>query len=272
MALTCLAVVIVYGVIAALAAAGVIAGNWAALGDTYFAGPSLAYPFGTDRLGHDLLARALYSTRTAFEIGLLVAVLSTLLGAILGGVAGYFSGTFVDESVLWLKGVIDSIPFYLFVAAVGWAVTRTPLEPIAMHVAMITTFWTTTGRLIRGEVVKLRELDFVVAARAAGRADLGIVLRHLLPNTSHILLVQATIAFVAAIKAEVILSYLGLGVAEGGMSWGRMIGDGASDIGNGHYGNFAAASLFMFGLVLAVSLLADVLADALDPRQTDERP
>lgn len=264
-AMICLAVLAAYAATGGLTAAGLLAQDWAALSGQSRAGPSLEHPFGTTVLGQDILARALYSTRTAFEIGLVVAVLSTVLGAILGGLAGYFRGSLADETVLWLKGVIDSIPFYLLVAAVAWALRD---SPFAMHVAMVATFWTTTGRLVRGEVARLREHEFVLAARAVGRPPLGILFRHVLPNTGHILLVQGTIAFVAAIKAEVILSFLGLGVREG-ISWGRMIDEAATDVMHGHLGNFLAASILMFGLVLAVSLLADALQDALDPRQWD---
>ena len=172
--------------------------------------------FGTNIIGQDIFQRAIYSTKTAFEIGLVVAVLSTLAGAVLGALAGFFSGTWIDAVILWIKGVLDSIPFYLFVAAVAFALQD---NPYAMHIAMISTFWTTTGRLVRGEVIKLRNFEFVEAAKAIGVPQFIIIFRHILPNTFHILLVQATIVFVAAIKSEVILSFLGLGVQDG-VSWG----------------------------------------------------
>jgi ABC-type dipeptide/oligopeptide/nickel transport system permease subunit len=266
--------VIGYAAIAAASALGMIATGWADISTESWAGPSLAHPFGTTRNGQDVLERALHSTQTAFSIGLTVAIASTALGAALGGIAGYASGSLADEAVLWLKGVIDSIPFYLLVAAIAWALKmeNAPewLARYSMHMAMIVTFWTTTGRLVRGEVVRLRELEYVEAARSIGRRGAGILFVHLMPNTMHILLVQATIVFVAAIKAEVILSFLGLGAGQG-ISWGRMIAESPEEVMRGHFGNFAGASLMMFGLVLAVSLLADALADALDPRQIDAR-
>ena len=116
-------------------------------------------------------------------------------------------------------GVLDAIPFYLFVAAVAFALTG---NPWAMHIAMIATFWVGTGRLIRGEVIKLRGMEYVEAAHSIGVSEVTIIFRHILPNTSHILLVQASITFVSAIKAEVILSFLGIGIKDG-MSWGLMI-------------------------------------------------
>jgi peptide/nickel transport system permease protein len=195
-----------------------------------------------------------------------VALLSTALGAALGALAGWYSHGWIDASVLWLKGVLDSIPFYLFVAAVAFALQG---QPWAMHVAMIATFWTGTGRLVRAEVMKLRTREFVLAAEAIGLPDLLILLRHVLPNTLPILLVQASIAFVAAIKTEVILSFLGLGVQHG-VSWGLMLAESTQEVLAGHFNNFLAASLMLFALLLGFNLLADALQDAFDPRQATQ--
>jgi peptide/nickel transport system permease protein len=158
-------------------------------------------------------------------------------------------------------GVLDSIPFYLFVAAVAYALQG---QPWAMHVAMIATFWTGTSRLVRGEVMKLKTREFVMAARTIGLPDLLILGRHVLPNTVHILLVQASIAFVAAIKTEVILSFLGLGVQDG-VSWGLMLAESTQEVLAGHFNNFLAASLMLFVLLMGFNLLADALQDAFDP-------
>ena len=220
--------------------------------------------FGTNILGQDIFQRSVYSVRTAFEIGVVVALCSTLLGAFLGAIAGWYSNRWVDDGVLWLKGVLDSIPFYLFVAAVAFALQG---NPWAMHLAMIATFWTTTGRLVRAEVMKIKSSEFILSARAIGLPDRLILLRHVLPNTSHILLVQATIAFVAAIKTEVILSFLGLGVQDG-VSWGLMLAESTQEVLAGHFNNFIAASAMLFALLMGFNLLADAMQDALDPRQS----
>lgn len=248
-------------------AVGVLLGFWGhgwsrATGGMWEA-PSARHWLGTNLLGQDILARAVYSTRTAFEIGLTVAVASTVLGGLLGALAGYFNNTWIDEIILWAKGTLDSIPFYLFVAAVAFALSG---NPYAMHIAMIATFWTTTGRLVRGEVIKLRNLEFVEAARAIGLPGVIIIFRHVLPNTTHILLVQATITFVAAIKSEVILSFLGLGVQDG-VSWGLMIAESTQEVLAGQFMNFIVASTLMFILVMAFNLFSDGLQDALDPRR-----
>ena len=228
---------------------------------------SASHWLGTNLLGQDIFQRAVFSTRTAFEIGLAVSLLSTLLGALFGALAGWYNGkhgrNWVDGSILWLMGVLDSIPFYLFVAAVAYALQGWPW---AMHVAMIATFWTTTGRLVRAEVMRIKSREWVLSARTIGLPTPLILFRHVVPNTQHILLVQATIAFVAAIKTEVILSFLGLGVQDG-VSWGLMLAESTQEVLAGHFNNFLAASLMLFALLLGFNLLSDALQDAFDPRQ-----
>ena len=258
-----LVVVLAFAVMALGAALGLWATDWSELTGGYYDSMSRDHWFGTNVNGQDIFSRVVYSTRVAFEVGLVVAVASTVLGAVLGGLAGFFPGSLLDEVVLWLKGVLDSIPFYLFVAAVAYAMQE---SAYGMHVAMIATFWTTTGRLVRGEVIKLRNFEFVDAARALGVGEVRILFRHVLPNTLPVLLVQATIVFVSAIKSEVILSFLGLGI-QGGVSWGKMISAAAQEVLAGHFNNFIWASTFMFVLVMAFNLFSDALQDALDPRK-----
>ena len=250
-----------------LAAIGVWLGWWAMgwpdLTGSKWEPVSGAHWFGTNIIGQDIFDRAIYSTATAFEVGLIVALVATALGTILGGFAGFFAGSWIDAILVWLMGVLDAIPFYLFVAAVAFALGD---NPWAMHVAMIATFWVGTGRLIRGEVIKLRGMEYVEAAHSVGVPEVAIIFRHILPNTSHIVLVQASVMFVSAIKAEVILSFLGLGI-KNGMSWGLMIDESTKEVLAGFYNNFLAASLLMFGLVMAFNAVADALQDALDPRK-----
>jgi peptide/nickel transport system permease protein len=255
-------VVLLYAVIALGAWLGWWADGWREMDALQWAPPSRAHLLGTNRIGQDIWARALYSTKTAFTVGLSVALAATLLGALLGAIAGFLRGSWLDELILWLMGVLDSIPFYLFVVGLAFALQG---MPYVMQLAMIAVFWTTTGRLVRAEVIKLASLDFVAAARVIGVPGRRILTRHMLPNTTHLLLVQATITCVAAIKSEVVLSFLGLGTREG-VSWGSMIAESAGEIVAGHFGNFIAASGLMFGLVLAFNVLADALQDALDPR------
>lgn len=242
---------------------GVLGQGWSTANGGRWEPPGPEFWFGTNLLGQDIFQRSVYSIRTAFDIGIVVSVLSTILGAALGAIAGWYSKTWVDGMILWITGVLDSIPFYLFVAAVAYALQG---KGWAMHVAMIATFWTTTGRLVRAEVMKIRTREFILSARAIGLPDFLILLRHVLPNTSHILLIQATIAFVAAIKTEVILSFLGLGVKDG-VSWGLMLAESTQEVLAGHFSNFLAASLMLFALLMGFNLLSDAFQDAFDPKQ-----
>ena len=262
-----LVVVVLYAAVAGGVWLGWWGGDWSALAGPGWAGPSADHWLGTNRLGQDILARALAATATAFEIGVLVALTTTAIGGLAGGLAGYSSPGWADEIVLWLMGTLDAIPFYLLVAALAFALHG---HAWAMHLAMIATFWTTTARLVRAETQRIRRLPFIEAARVAGLRPRSIIVRHILPNTAHILLVQTTLVFIAAIKVEVVLSFLGIGTQDS-ISWGVMIAEGSQDILAGQYGNFVVASLFLFGLVMAFSLLADQLQDSLDPRTRDSR-
>ncbi len=261
--LAALGVVGMYAIIAFGVWLGLWGQNWSALTEDGYAGITSAHWFGTNINGQDIFARAIAGTKTAFEVGLVVAVSATLIGGVLGAVAGYFNGTIIDEIIMWLYGCIDAIPFYLFVAAIAFAMKD---MSYAMHVAMIATFWSSTCRIVRGEVIKIRNLEYIQAAQAIGVNPYTIIYRHVTPNTFHIMLVQATISFVGAIKSEVILTFLGLGVKDG-VSWGTMLSESTSDVLRGHFGNFLAASGFLFVLVIAFNMFADALQDATDPKK-----
>jgi ABC-type antimicrobial peptide transport system permease subunit len=159
---------VIVGLFLALAVAvslGLAGQGWSAADGGRWEPAGSEHWFGTNVLGQDIFQRAIYSVQTAFEIGVAVALLSTALGALLGALSGWYSHGWADAAVLWLEGVLDSIPFYLFVAAVAYALQG---QAWAMHVAMIATFWTTTGRLVRAEVMKLKNREFVLAARSIG--------------------------------------------------------------------------------------------------------
>jgi peptide/nickel transport system permease protein len=257
-----LIVVTFFALLAVCVWSGLLGQGWSEVSGNQFERASAEHWFGTNLLGQDILQRTLFGTATAFEVGLLVTVCSTLLGTLLGGLAGWYSHSWLDEIILWFKGVLDSIPFYLFAAAVAFALQGSPW---AMHLAMIITFWTTTARIIRGEVMRIKEREFIEAARAIGLPGIKTVFRHVLPNTFHILLVQGTIVFVAAINTEVILSFLGLGIKDG-VSWGLMLAESSQEVLGGHFGNFIAAGSSLFILLMGFNLLADGLQDALDTR------
>ncbi len=257
-----LATVLAYMLVAVGVWIGAWGGEWAAISGEMREPPSTQHWLGTNRLGQDLFERLLASAATAFEVGLPIALASVLIGAMIGGVAGYFARRPIDNVLSWLIGTIDAVPFYLFAAAMSFAMQG---FSGAMHLAMILSFWTLTARLVRTETIRLRQREFVFAARVSGLNARRILVRHILPNTAPLLLVQTSLVFVAAIKAEVVLSFLGIGLQDS-ISWGIMIAEAGQEILAGHYMNFVAASLALFVLVLSVNQLADRLQERLDPR------
>jgi ABC-type dipeptide/oligopeptide/nickel transport system permease subunit len=257
------ALVGLFALLALGAALGMLGQDWSAAGGGRWEPASAAHWFGTNVLGQDIFQRSVYSVGIAFEIGLIVALASTLLGAACGAVAGWRTGGWADSLVVFVTGVLDSIPFYLFVAAVAFALKG---NAWSMHIAMVATFWTTTARLVRAEVMRLRHREFVQAALAMGMPARLVLSRHVLPNTFHILLAQAAIVFIAAIKSEVILSFLGLGVQDG-VSWGLMLAESTQEVLAGQFNNLLAASIPLFLLLFGFNLMVDALQDAFDPRQ-----
>lgn len=260
--LVALAFVGAFFVIAVLVALHLMGNGWDELAADGRVGPSAQYWFGTNINGQDVFKRAVASTKTAFLVGFVVTIGSTLLGGLAGALAGFWPEGWFDRLFSWIASVLDAVPFYLFVAAVAFALQG---RPYAMHVAMISTFWTSTYRFVRGDTMKIKNQDYIAAATTSGSKPLVIILHHVLPNVSPILLVQATITFVSAIKSEAILSFLGLGIKDD-ISWGIMLAESTTEVASGILNNFFAASGFMFILVLAFSILADSLQDALDPR------
>ncbi len=241
---------------------GLWGNGWSDTSAQFNAHPSTSHWFGTNAIGQDIAARGIYATKVAFEVGLLVTLASLLLGLIAGTLSGFKANSKTDSLILWVMGVLDSIPFYLFVAAVAYALKQ---HLFAMHLAMIAVFWTSIARVIRSEVIRIKNMEYVEAGEAIGLSHFKIVLNHIIPNTTHLLLVQGTLIFVSAIKTEVILSFLGLGIKEG-ISWGLMIAESTQDIQAGHFANFITASGLLFLLVMGFNLLSDALQDALDPK------
>ena len=261
-------VVLVYSLIALGVSLGLWANEWDELLNEQGYGPiSWDYWLGTNFNGQDIFQRAVYSTLTAFKVGLVVSLCSLWLGVCLGSVAGFYSNTWLDELIIWLYGCLDSIPFYLFVAAVSFALKE---SDIAMYVSMIGVLWTSSCKVVRGQVIKLKSLEFVEAARAIGVKDHKIIVRHIMPNLAPLILIEFSLSFVTAIKTEAILSFLGLGVRDG-ISWVVMLSEASAEVVAGRYHNFIAASVFMFGLVMAFNQLSDALQDALDPKKVVQR-
>jgi peptide/nickel transport system permease protein len=237
---------------------------------------------GTDRTGNDVLYQAIKSIRTAFVIGA-IATLATLPFALaLGIMAGYFKG-WVDELIQYLYTVLSSVPNVLLIAACALMVqvyldTHADAFPTGAERADVRIFllclilgvtgWASLCRLLRGETLKLRELEFVQAARAFGVSHARIMRRHILPNVMHLVLITTVLDFSALILYEAVLSYVGVGVDPSMNSFGGMINLARSEMARDPtvWWSFAAAFAFMVSLVLAANLFADGVRDAFDPR------
>jgi len=221
----------------------------------------LRHPLGTDGLGRDVLQRTIQGARIAFQVGIVTSLIAIPIGLVLGLIAGYFGGR-VDDVIVWLYSTFASIPGLLFILAVAMVVGR-GLTGVYLGIGLTT--WVGLCRLIRGEVIKHRGRPYVEAARALGFGHVRIMFRHILPNVFHIVLVTFTLRFPAAVNTEVIMSFLGIGV-QGEPSWGIMISNARLRLWHGIWWELAAATVAIFGIVLAFNLLGDALRDALDPR------
>ncbi len=227
-------------------------------------------PFGGDRLGRDVIAKAVKGAQVSILVGLAAALMSTLIGTILGACAGYFGGK-VDDAIEWVYNVKSAIPYILLVFALAAVLKQGPL---AKHVEGIWTIviilsivgWTGVYRLIRAEYIKHRSREYVRAAQAIGASHARRMFVHILPNVSHVVLVQLSLLTVAFIKTEVILSFLGLGVPVNMVSWGTMLSESSTELVRGIWWQLVAATVFMATFVTAFALLTDALRDALDPK------
>ncbi|MBI5329561.1 MAG: ABC transporter permease [Betaproteobacteria bacterium] len=248
--------------------------------------PPLKYPgthlLGTDKVGQDVLYLSLKSIRTGLLIGALTTLVMLPLALGLGIAAGYFGGR-VDDVIQYVYTTLNSIPGVLLIAAAvlvvqvqveahaalfDTAAARADVRLLALCAIMGLTGWTGLARLLRGEVLKLRELEFVQAARAFGVRPLRILARHLLPNVMHLVLITVVLDFSGLVLAEAVLSYVGVGVDPAMNSFGNMINGARLELAREPvvWWQLAAAFVFMFVLVLAANLFADKVRDALDPR------
>ncbi len=223
---------------------------------------------GTDRQGRSILQRAIYSVKVALQIGLVTALISVACGSLLGAAAAFYGGV-IDHVVIWLYSTLSSIPNLVLLVLLAYLFTGTTVEDthplIPVYAAFCLTYWIGPCRVVRGETLKIKELEYIQAATTVGFSRFYILLRHILPNTAHLILVNFSLLFIGAVKSEVILSFLGLGVKHG-PSWGIMISHAKSEVVNGFFWQIGTATAFMFVLVLAFNILTDALQDAFDPK------
>ncbi len=264
--------------LAGLACVGVllgVVGVLAALAQGY-------HVFGTDKVGQDVLYLTLKSVRTALIIGVLTTLVTLPIAIVLGITAGYHGG-WVDDLIQYLYTVISSIPGVLLIAAAvlmmqvviethpEWfetAAERADARLLALCVILGMTSWTGLCRLLRGETLKLRELEYVQAARAFGVGSAAILRRHILPNLMHIVLIALVMDFSSLVLAEAVLSYVGIGVDPNTISFGTMINAARMELARDPavWWSLAAAFVVMFALVLSANLFADAVRDAFDPK------
>lgn len=261
MALFSVVIVGVYSLVAILAATGLIASDWANEVGGANLPPSADHFFGTDMFGRSVLAKVIRGTQIAMSVGLATSLIAIPIGVILGALAGYFGG-WVDDFITWLYTTFSSIPNIMLLISITMILGK---GIFAVYIALGATSWVTLCRLIRGEVMKHKEREYVQAASAIGGGHFRKLFLHILPNVTHIVIINTSLQFQFAIKSEVILSYLGLGV-QGEPSWGTMIDDAKLELSRGVWWQLAAATTAMFLVVLAFNLLGDALRDSLDPK------
>mgnify|MGYP000899078896 FL=1 len=219
-------------------------------------------PLGGDRLGRDVLAKAIKGTEISVFVGVLAALLATGIGTLLGALGGYFGGK-IGDFLEWLYNVFTSIPDILLIFAFA-AVFGRGIGTVVLILGLVG--WTGLYRQVRAEFMKHRTREYVRAAEAIGASQASRMFRHILPNVSHVILVRMSLLVVGFIKSEVILSYLGLGVPVDQVSWGTMLAEAQGELILGFWWQLAAATLFMAVFVTAFSLMADAWRDALDPK------
>lgn len=237
---------------------------------------------GTDKVGQDVLYLSLKSIRTGLVIGTVTTLITLPLALVFGIAAGYFRG-WVDDVIQYIYTVLSSIPSVLLIAAAvlmmqvtietnpQWfdtAASRADLRLVFLCIILGVTSWTGLCRLLRGEALKLRELEYIQAAQSFGVSSARILLRHIMPNLMHIILIALVLDFSALVLAEAVLSYVGVGVDPSMNSFGTMINAARLEMGREPmvWWSLASAFGFMLVLVLAANLFADVVRDAFDPR------
>jgi peptide/nickel transport system permease protein len=230
--------------------------------------PPLRFPrrhlLGTDRVGNDVLLLAIKGIRTGMIIGGFTTLLVIPFAILFGVTAGYLRG-WIDDAIQYIYTVLSSIPDLLLIIAFMIVFGRGLPQ---LCVIMGVTSWTGLCRVLRGETLKLREMEYVQASEAMGVGRARIMLRHIVPNLMHIVLITAVLSFSGRVLAEAVLSYIGIGVGAETISWGSMINDARQELARSPiiWWKLAAAFVFMVGLVLPANLFGDAIRDALDPR------
>lgn len=257
------AIIVFYVVVAILCAAGLIFTEYALVDNSIaYQPPSWQHWVGTDLFGRDVLARTAHGTITSLIVGISATALALTIGTVLGALAGYFGGK-TDELIVWFYTTLDTIPYILLLVAFSF-VMGPSIRTLCLTLGL--TGWVGHCRIVRSEFLKHRDREYVQGAKALGASNGRRIFIHILPNLNHLILINFSLGFVSAIKSEVILSYLGLGVEPGTPSWGMMINDAKLELARNVWWGLLGATCAMFFLVLAFNLFNDSLRDALDPK------
>jgi ABC-type dipeptide/oligopeptide/nickel transport system permease subunit len=243
--------------------------NYADITDEFSSPPSLAHPMGTDDIGHDSLAQVLRGAQKSVQVALLVAFLSTTVGTVVGAVAGYYRG-WVDSALMRFTDLVLTIPSIAILAVLAATLADKAGNWFFVGVVLALLLWTYIARVVRGTFLSLREKEFVEAARALGASDTRIMFRHLLPNATGSIIVNATIMVSVAILTETALSYLGLGIKAPDTSLGLLISTGQQAAQTRPW-LFYFPGLMIIVIALTINFVGDGLRDAFDPTQTRVR-
>lgn len=226
--------------------------------------PSLEHLMGTDNIGRDVYSRILWGARISLAVGFVAAGVSVVLGTIIGSIAGYFGG-WVDDALMRFTEIIMAFPTFFLLLTIISIVERSIFN---IMLVIGVTSWPGLARMVRGQILSLREQEFTEAARALGASDSRIIFRHILPNAMAPVIVSTTLRISGAILAESSLSFLGIGVQEPFPSWGSIINTGRYYLLQAPW-LMIFPGMFIFLTVLSFNYLGDGLRDALDPRLKD---
>jgi peptide/nickel transport system permease protein len=231
--------------------------------------PSLEHPMGTDGIGHDELAQVLRGAQKSVQVALMVAILATTIGAVIGAIAGYYRG-WVDAALMRFTDLVLTIPSIAILAVLAATLADQAGNWLFVGLVLALLQWTYIARVVRGTFLSLREKEFVEAARALGASDTRIMFRHLLPNATGSIIVNATVTVAVAILIETALSYLGLGIKAPDTSLGLLISEGQQAATTRPW-LFYFPGIIIVIIALTINFIGDGLRDAFDPTQTRVR-
>ena len=230
------------------------------------AAPNTQHLFGTDQLGRDIFSRTIYGGRWSLSIGFIAVSVALIIGIPLGAIAGYYGG-YVDEFIMRIVDMLYAFPFIVLAIAV---ITIAGQGYWELVFALVVVGWLPYARLIRGEILSVKENEYVTAAKALGATDRSIITRHMLPNAMAPVIVQATLSVGSVVLIAAALSFLGLGLPPGTAEWGAMLQAEQSAISTGVWWSSVAPGSALFLFVLAINLVGDGIQDAFDPQGDTE--